>query len=525
MIYKIEEKLTETIEKNKHWGIVFLGNMIISAIVYSLLMCNQLVNVLDGLWHGSISYAKNWELSLGRWFLRFLDYVRYYLSPDPLTSILTLALLSMAAVLMLNLFEVKKRGRALLISSLFLISSSICATLSFRYTSLGYGISCFLSILAAFLIIKTKKIWTSIFPIMAIAVMMGCYQANLGCTCLILLLYIPFRMYQSNMTLKELLQYISKAAITLILGGGIYYLILSINLKYYQVEMANYNGADGYGLSGMIINLPKSLKHAFSDFRYYFSNTGIKINIFSGKIYIIAFAILFLLIVYGFISIFKKNKINGLISLLCFALVPVACNVALLIAYGSYTSIQMTIPMALCIPALLCVVANFETKKTTIAYVAKYITTGFFVLLLYGNFIMVEYDQQAMYMGLESTKTLSVEISNRLLQQDLFHPYYQYCFVGKPSDNPLFNKNDVFYKSNDYARFGDFGLIPDCVRQSWYGLWTNEMGINVSIVPDDKYTELIAMNEIQQMPVFPEIGSCAMINDVVVIKVSETYTE
>ena len=510
--------------KHKKYGIIFIINIVIASIVYSLLMCNQLVNELDGLWHGSISYANGWELSIGRWLLRFLDKAHFYISPDPITSIFALTIFSAASILILDLFEINKLSIALLVSSLFMINTSICAILSFRFTSLAYAVSCFLGVFSAWLIICTPPRF-SIVPVLTIALMMGCYQANIGCTCLLLLLYIPFRLNKQDMTIKELLQYLAKAAVTIILGGGLYYLLLNINLKYYDIEMNNYNGASGYGILGMITNLPNSFKHTYADFQFFFSNIGTKINIFSGKLYIIIFSILFAFLIYGLITLFIKNEINALISLLCFALVPAACNVALIIAYGSNTSIQMTLPMSLCIPALICVISKYELKESLLAYGAKLIAAGFLVLLLYGNFIMVQYDQQAMYMGRESMKTLTAEISDRLLQLDLFHPYYQYCFVGKPSANLLFNKNDIFLRSNDYARFGDFGVVPDCVRQSWYGFWTNEMGINLTMASDEKYKEIIATNELRQMPVFPEVGSCMMINDVVVIKVSDVFEE
>lgn len=511
------------IQKTNQWKSIFLTSIIVSAIVYSLLMCNQLVNRFDGLWHGSISYANDWELSIGRWCLRFLDKARFYLSPDPITSLLTLTVFSLAIILVLDLFEVSQKIIAIFISLLFLINASVCVTLSYRFTSFNYAVSCFLAILAAWFVIKIKKKWSAVIAALIIAIMLGCYQANIGCTCLLLLLYVPFRLYKADITPKELLQYIGKSSLTLVLGGISYFLVLYVNLEYYNVVMNTYNGASKYGVVEMLSNLPKSILDTYRDFIYYFSNEGIRTNIFSEKIYLIIGTILLIAIGYGILKVFHTNKLYAFIYLLCFSIIPIACNASILAAYDSRTSIQMTMPMALCIPALLCFVSNIKLKEHVFVYIAKLITTVTLSLLLYGNYIMVQYDQQAMYMGLVSTKTLATQISERLYQLDLFYPEYQYCFIGKPSENVLFNRNDVIMKANDYARFGDLGILPDCVRQSWYGFWTNEMGVNVKVVDDNWYTQAIGNETIRQMPNFPATGSCALINDVVVVKISDSY--
>ena len=74
----------------KKWFPVFVINMVAGVFAYSLLMTHQLVNQYDGMWHGSVSYANGHELSNGRWFWRFLDRGRNFLSPDPVTSIIAL---------------------------------------------------------------------------------------------------------------------------------------------------------------------------------------------------------------------------------------------------------------------------------------------------------------------------------------------------------------------------------------------------------------------------------------------------
>ena len=135
---------------------------------------------------------------------------------------------------------------------------------------------------------------------------------------------------------------------------------------------------------------------------------------------------------------------------------------------------------------------------------------------------MTQYDQQAMYMGMKSLMEMSREISGALIKEDLFNPSLHYVFVGNPSDNPLYVKNLVFEKSNAYARVGDWEADDTrTVVQSWQGLWTHEMGINMNVAYDDKVTEVLSDETVSAMPVFPEKGSISFVDDVVVVKVSD----
>lgn len=76
-------------------------------IIYSQLMVNQLTNDYDGLWEGSFHNAGKWELSLGRWFWLYISRLRFGTSPDPFTSLLTLALMAVGLLFLFDLWQIK----------------------------------------------------------------------------------------------------------------------------------------------------------------------------------------------------------------------------------------------------------------------------------------------------------------------------------------------------------------------------------------------------------------------------------
>ncbi len=513
------------ISKIKRWFPIFAVNMIAGVFTYSLLMVHQLVNQFDGMWHGSVSYANGHELSNGRWFWRFLDKGRFYLSPDPVTTVIALFFFILAFILILEIFDVKSTPAAVFASLLFTVNISILACLSYRYMSPTFAVSCFLSVLSAYIMISFKnKLVVIGVPAVCISLFMGLYQADIGCTCLVILLYISLCLYKGDKTLKETGFFTLRCFISTALGMGLYYALLNLNLWYYEVDLDSYNGTNSYGPVGMILNLPSSMIHAYIDFGNYYRQVVARTNIFNGKMYKAVFLLLALWLIYAAVTLFKESKVRAALFALTMILVPVASNAVLLMAYDSVTSVQMTVPVSMTISVLLCLASNVKLPEIKVTKAYKIVLSIALSLLIYGNYIMNIYDQQAMYMSRQSLTELSREVITTLQTYNLYHPYYKYVFLGTPSDNPTFAKNFVFDEANKYALIGTWS--PDDTRtvvQSWQGFLTYEMGVNVQVAGDDKVKEALEDPTVRNMPIFPEFGCCAMVNDVVVVKLSDNY--
>ncbi len=504
---------------------VFIICMAAGIFAYSLLMTHQLVNQLDGLWHGSVSYANGHELSIGRWFWRFVDRWRFYLSPDPVTSVVSLALFIMGFILLLDVLNVKSRPAAILSTLLFTINSSVLVSLSYRYMSPTFALSFFFGCLIAYILIKYKGkliVFTAV-PLFT-ALMMGLYQVDISVTCLMLLLYISLCLYKGDKSFKEIGLFILKCIISLFLGGVLYMILLIINLRVYDMEMDSYNGADSYGPVGMLLNLPKSIKHAYSSFFDYYEQVIIKTDMFSGRIFIVIFVLLGLCFAYAALSVFRKNKIGSVLFVLSLILVPMAANVVCLMAYNSFVSPQMTMPISMCIPGLVCLASNAELPKFRLTGVCRTVMGIFLAILIYGSYHMTIYDQQAMYMGRLSLTEISRQVISALEQEGLYGTDYRYIFIGSPSDNPLFVKNDVFEKANGYATVGTWTASDTrWVVQSWKGFFTYEMGINLPVADDAALETALNDPTVRSMPVFPSPGSIAKVSGAVVIKLSDNY--
>lgn len=143
--------------------------------------------------------------------------------------------------------------------------------------------------------------------------------------------------------------------------------------------------------------------------------------------------------------------------------------------------------------------------------------TVFFILVLWGNIYRVQVDQGAMREGSYAVRSIGETVLGTLTEKG----YYQeggYVFVGVPCNNPYFYANAIYWRSNAYARVAGVGGSQKTFDdKTWKGIFRNLLGVELPILDSHKYYE---MEEVVDMPVFPEEGAIKVIDGVVVIKVS-----
>jgi hypothetical protein len=59
------------------------------------------------MWRGDYGYIGPWELSIGRWFWQYLNYLRLDLAPEPAISIISLLSLNVANFLFVEKLDLK----------------------------------------------------------------------------------------------------------------------------------------------------------------------------------------------------------------------------------------------------------------------------------------------------------------------------------------------------------------------------------------------------------------------------------
>lgn len=627
------------------YAVVFLGAL----FCYSPFIFGQVYNDADGTWHGAISYAGGWELGEGRWLWPFLDKARAYLSPDPMSSVFSLAVFILGFILVMELMGMRNKIAVILAGLAFIVATPICGSLSYRYMSHVFSCAFLLAVLSAYSVYKIKRTWLAIVTsAVCLALSMGLYQSDLGCTVLIMLFMLIVKAgsrdgasagdaygvsYGSGDNkagnavkpertddgegVKGIPGALLKCFISVLAGGILYFVMWQEELWRNDVSASSYGGADALSIPSIFMHLPETLTRSFMSFIKYFGNNSLKITMLPRWLYIIAVLLFGVMTVYQAVRLFAAGKrLNGVLMLVFSALIPAVPMCTYILTYNiSYMSSQMTVPLGLCFALIICMTwrymemasvgcgnsnvyssagasagsgrsnvesgagvsagcgskADAESEVSTAgaaeaadaesgvssagaadnesgasamgaAEVAdresgasaagaersgkmltalKWILTGLAVLIIYGQHLMVQYDTYAMYMGRRSVETIANEVLDELIAEGLYAHGVNYCFIGSPSDNPLYFKNDVFNRCNDYARYGEWAGVSNDNRLGWQGFMMNVLGINMGIASNEIIDAMDEDPRVKAMPVFPLKGSVASFDECVVIKLAE----
>lgn len=534
------------------WKKFFIINLAVGVFSYFMMISLQLLNQLDAIWHYGYGGAGNWERGIGRWFWPYLDELRFGLFTDPFCNVLALSIFIIGNIIV---FETIGFGpdlyRTYAISFMFLISTSVCTWLSFRYMSNTFATAYVLAVLTAYLCKKGVSIKCSdkisikrqvmindaiTVALASISLMLSLasYQAFFDSTCLIMLTAFMLMLYK-NEDASELIHFFVKSIISIACGAVLYFIGMKISFRLHGIEQLNsYNEGDSLGLGNTILNIPTTLGKTYKYFSKYFFDVLFRWNRLQehGAFRFLIFGLIIATFIVGIIVIARKNVVYGILFTICGLLLPVSTNVVLFMATESYLSIQMTNGLAMFLTVAFILVFEIlltevkELKAGKVIYVKKAVSVAAVlatVLVIYGNYISVQIDQEACREGTTGTVTLAREILDSLKNLGYADKGGTVCFVGTPCGNERFMYSEIYPMANELMQFGNWGNAASTHTQTWVGIYREHLGYYVAPCAEEDYERIVARDDVAAMPMFPRAGSIREIDGVTVVKISNNY--
>ncbi len=489
---------------------------LVSILCYLPFIANSLTNSVDGLWASTYYQAGNIELGSGRWALLFLDKGRGGYAAEPFSSFFALFFVCVAVYVVIDMFtEISNMNY--IIGLLIPCSTAICCILAYRFTSSHYGLSILLAAGTAWLVTreiedKNKSRKRMLLAIALLVLCLGIYQANLGCFCVLVIIYMMKLLLESEN--KKCFALLKRTMIAGVASGILYKIAWEVCLRARHIAASDYNGAGSVSIGSIMLGLPVSIVHVYNVWMSHFFVSG-KNNILS-PIMVLASVLVFALTIYVGVKGLKNNIKTLVLYVLLFLCLPIGANIALVLApETNYLVSHMTVPMVMVIPTLLFLLGG-------IGAISKKIICIVCVLLLYRNVIFVGTNIDALNQGSNTTYAIMNNIVTSLNEERLLGSDYKYAFYGSPSANKLFKVNELYEDASGYAQFGTLLTKPDMVRNAYNGL-LDDIGINLESVDYDTYVEILDSETLESMPAYPAEGSIFEKNGIVIVKVSDEY--
>ena len=238
--------------------------------------------------------ASEWEISLGRYGIKYINLLRFGLVNKFLIVFISLCFITISMIFIIKTFKIKNKLLIVLLSAIIAAAPQVAETFFFIYCADVYCLAFCLATAVGYLLDKyfeSKKVVALIGAMLLTACVCSFYQAYLGVV-LGITVTLLVRYLIENVKLKEVVLTAVKFIVTIFVGVLVYYIILKIVLLINNIEMASYKGANSLGIT-TIMSLSKTILQSYKDcFEFFFGNT----------------------IIYN--SFWRRRKIYGLIAIL-----------------------------------------------------------------------------------------------------------------------------------------------------------------------------------------------------------------
>lgn len=509
----------------------FISAMFFGIIAHMYALTNHLYNY-DELWHTPTGFGTG--VQMGRWGLSVLAWITKVLFDDVYTipainGLISILCYAMLACIVVELFEIKEQSFAAIVGAIIVTFPSVVCRMFYMFTTHYYALGELIAAIGVYILFKCKNNKIGI-PISFICVIFGTsvYQAVFATvTCMILgklIVLLIKEKYCINDTLKKCAGYF----VFLVISMAGYLLSNKIALNVTGLQMDKHG--ENYDTMGQITfkQLQISLRHCYASFL----KAGFR-DVYSMNPNIIVkstFLISVIVIAYICIKIAccKYDTSQKIILLLAISVLPVAIFLVYIMAASSGVMYSiMTFDMVFLLVISIAMLKaseklyNCGDKMYFVPAVDKVInyvvaislagTALSYVWFANGNYLALEYTNQ-------HDKAYYQTLMTQIKGAEGYKADMPIAMIGKPVIDSTFTRQDMIGKT---FNIGGKSATNINAYSSW-NIMTRVLGYDPTIRNSDEEEEYFrGLDEVINMPCYPNSGSIKIIDDTIVIKFQE----
>lgn len=516
----------EILEKFLIWfdfkkKLAFIVSFVIGFITHISMITDYIMSQ-DGLWN-SIQYFRpgDWEITLGRWGINLTQRLNNFIAIPNLSTISCILIMSVVAVLIVDLFELKNKTSIIITSSILVVAPSFLVTVLYIYTSLSYCMCMLFSVLAIWSIYKiANKKFAYILSCIFFVLSLSIYQSYIGLSIGLCLMVSILDIIRDKKNIKEVLLEVIKIGILIVIAGIMYFVITKIILWLLCLEFASYKDANKFSILDIIKNLRISLIKTYKDFFAFFlrdriiANSNYRREIF----YLLLFISTFIITINKVFKSEKRKRLINITALLVLVMcLPVALNVIDLLFLDTEMYVLTAGQMIFIVPLCLALIECTDENK-----ILKWVSVISLLFIIGTYYIADNTSYTALKMTYNQAFTATERLIDRIENTPDYNKSYPIIFGGIIGNNNFPRTSNIYQYTigqivNNTTFHGTYG--------GQVGTWVNYLKVffGMDIIPAEAnlYYTIVTSEEYKEMGIFPAQNSVKIRDGIIIVKLSD----
>ena len=504
----------------KEYKTAFVSTFIITMLIHLYKFTNTLPN------HDSLYayYSDQNVLGSGRWALSWACGISSYWDLPWIIGLLSCVFIALTVVVIVALFQLKNPVLIGLIGALLAASPATTETFFFLFAADGYMIAMFLAALTVYFYrMEETRISRLLLSGICICISCGIYQAYVSFALLLAVCYFIDSLLQNNHSKQECFKWVLRQVIIYTISLAGYYVIWKLCMHFSGTVANDYQGISKVGRisASLLVNgLLNSIKSTI----LYFLQWDVLENGFT--LYSVLSILFLLIMAAGLVisciksGILKRTWAVVLLLLCLIAVIPFACMWCFTSDSVKYRAMML---QSLTLLFVLTAVLYERWAKPA----AKDAVCLFLILVLFNNALMANISYFYMNLCYEYTYAEGSEMMVRIHTLQEQYDFEKIAVVGTRLQEV--QHEDFDSETHKMLNTGKIHILSGLLEKTL--LFDSEhtvrflqatFGMELEPLDFAQRSELLHKEDVQTMGCWPSGDSVAVIDDVLVIKLSDT---
>ena len=506
----------------KYITVTFAVAFILCVLVHHQAYSKMLLN-LDNLGH---MFGSDYGVMSGRWLLPAVLGLEGDLCISWIIGLIAAFFLSLSVCITVSLTRIRSAVGCIAVAAIMTTFPMIASNNFYMFSADAYMFSLFLACLGAYLTVKYRFGFIPGCACMVLSA--GIYQAFLGAGAALLVGSLIFELLDGEKSAWEVFKKGVGFAMTLAAAMVVYYIIVKLTSK--STGLVDYEGISSMGFESLKALRWTAVWAFVYDFKFFIKDG---MNLHSAAA-VVAFVLMMVAAFIMVLSVIRRRSLGWKkVALLMFLLVCffLAANLTRLTAPDA--GIHMLMIYGVCLVPVAAValghyVYSMREAREAKGPSVKLDTACVWIVVCSAVILSANYASKdnEVYFKSEIVEREAVTYSNRMLsavqQAEGYEAGMPLVIVGRKSIGPIETKG-----LENISMTGCFEMdsVIRCYTYDrflrYYCGWTDEVIMEEYADDPNTAVSYAAMDEVRDMPVYPDQGSVRVIDGAVVVKMSE----